>query len=151
MTTNRTTGNKEVVVHSAHSFVVELAGKRMAAFTECTLPTLEIETEEIKEGGQNNYVHLLPGPRKSARITLKRGFTTEKELMKWYQDILQGKITSSTKNVSIILFDSKGNQLGRWDFTKAYPVKWTGPTLQADKGAIAIEQLELVVHDWVIS
>lgn len=141
----------EVLVHSAHSFVIEIGGKRMAAFTECTLPTLEIETEEIKEGGQNTYVHLLPGPRKSGRVTLKRGFTVEKELMKWYTDVLQGKVKDATRSISIVLFDSKGNQLGRWDFTKAYPVKWTGPTLKSDAGAVAIEQLDLVVHDWVVS
>ena len=141
----------EVLVHSAHSFVIEIGGKRMAAFTECTLPTLEIETEEIKEGGQNAYVHLLPGPRKSGRVTLKRGFTAEKDLMKWYTDVLQGKVKDATKSISIVLFDSKGNQLGRWDFTKAYPVKWTGPTLKSDAGAVAIEQLDLVVHDWVVS
>jgi phage tail-like protein len=141
----------EVLVHSAHSFVIEIGGKRMAAFTECTLPTLEIETEEIKEGGQNTYVHLLPGARKSGRVTLKRGFTVERELMKWYTDVLQGKVKDATKSISIILFDSKSNQLGRWDFTKAYPVKWTGPTLKSDTGAVAIEQLELVVHDWVVT
>lgn len=142
---------KDVIVHSAHSFVIEIGGKRMAAFTECTLPTLEIETTEVQEGGQNNYVHMLPGPRKSGRVTLKRGFSAEKELMKWYQNVLQGKVKEATKSISIILFDSKAKQLGRWDFTKAYPIKWTGPTLKSDAGAIAIEQLELVVHDWVIS
>ena len=31
----------------------------------------------------------------------------------------------------------------RWDYTKAYPVKWNGPQLKSDDTANAIESLEL--------
>ena len=34
----------------AFRFVVDVEGERQAAFTECVLPTLEWEVEEIKEG-----------------------------------------------------------------------------------------------------
>jgi phage tail-like protein len=136
----------DVPVQSAHSFVVEIGGTRMAAFTECTLPNLEIEVEEVKEGGRNEYVHVLPGQRKSGRIILKRGLTTSLDLFNWYKQMLSGGVAPATKTVSIILFDSLGNPLARWDFNNAFPVKWTGPTLKSDQSAIAIEQLEIVVH-----
>lgn len=56
--------------HAAFRFVVDVGDKRQGVFTECTLPTVEWEVEEVKEG-LNSYVHQLPGRRKAARITLK--------------------------------------------------------------------------------
>ncbi len=135
--------------HSGHRFVVEIDGQRLAAFSECTLPTLEFETEERKEGGLNDYVHVLPIRRKSGRVTLKRGLTGSTELLTWYLDLLSGQVSDATRTLAIIMFDSMGNQLARWDFMEAIPVKWTGPQLKSDQGAIAIETLELVVHDYI--
>jgi hypothetical protein len=31
----------------------------------------------------------------------------------------------------------------RWNFVKAYPVRWVGPILQGDNNELAIETLEL--------
>jgi phage tail-like protein len=139
----------EVEVHSAHKFVVEIEGVAMAAFTECTLPTLELEIMEYKEGGQNEYTHVLPGLRKTGRLILGRGLTKDTELFKWYLDVLDGKVKKATKPVSIVMFDTMGNELTRWNFERAIPVKWTGPTLKSDAGAVAIEKLELVVHGYI--
>lgn len=135
--------------HSGHRFVVEIDGQRMAAFSECTLPTLEFETEERKEGGLNDYVHVLPSRRKSGRVTLKRGLTASTELLDWYNSLLSGQVNDATRTLAIIMFDSMGNELARWDFMEAIPVKWTGPQLKSDQGAVAIETLELVVHDYI--
>ncbi|MEZ4661668.1 MAG: phage tail protein [Caldilineaceae bacterium] len=52
--------------HAAFRFVVEIGQDKVAAFTECTLPVLDWQIEELKEGGQNMFVHQLPGPRKTA-------------------------------------------------------------------------------------
>jgi phage tail-like protein len=142
---------RNVQIHSAHSFVVEIAGEKVAAFTECSLPDLEVEIEEYKEGGQNEYVHMLPGPRKAGRVTLSRGLDKEAKLMKWYLKVLSGQITPATSSLSIILFDSQRQQLARWDFERAIPVKWTGPTLKSDQGAVSIEKLELAVHGLTVS
>ncbi len=135
--------------HAAHRFVVEIGGTVMAAFTECTLPTLEFEVTEHKEGGLNDYTHVLPGRRKSGRVTLKRGLVSSSELLTWYLDMLGGNITKATKTLAIVVFDSMGNQLARWDFMEAIPVKWTGPQFKAEQGATAIETLELIVHDYI--
>lgn len=141
----------DVQIHSAHSFLVEIDGESVAAFSECSLPDLEVEVEEYKEGGQNEYVHMLPGPRKSGRVTLSRGLDKEAKLMNWYLKVLSGQITPATSSLSIILYDMRQQQLARWDFERAIPVKWTGPTLKSDQAAVAIEKLELAVHGLTVS
>jgi phage tail-like protein len=139
----------DIEVHSAHSFVIEVDGSPMAAFTECTLPTLEIETQDQKEGGQNEYTHVLPVRRKSGRVVMKRGLTASQDLMNWYKDLLSGQVKPATYSLSVVMYDSMKSEVARWNFEKAIPVKWTGPTLKSDTGAVAIETLEFVVHEYI--
>ncbi len=134
-------------VHSAFRFAVKIGGEE-AIFTECTLPPLEVNTTEQKEGGYNNGVHTLAGPVKPGHITLKRGVTKSNEMLKWYLDVASGKPKAAERNISVIMYDSTQKQVLRLDFVRAYPVKWTGPTLRAADSAIAIETLELAFAEF---
>jgi phage tail-like protein len=127
-------------------FYVEISGLAQAVFTESGLQ-LETAITEYEEGGNNGFVHRLPGRTKVSNLTLKRGVTNSNEFFKWYLDILQGKI--STRNVSVVMYDGQGSQVARWNFAKAYPVKWVGPQFAADGKNAAIETLELA-HDGLV-
>lgn len=140
-----------IQVHSAHSFVVELDGERVAAFSECTLPDMQLDVQEYEEGGQNEYVHMLPGRRKAGRVTLSRGLDKDAKLMTWYLDALSGNVTKATKSLSIIMLNTKRQPMARWDFERAIPVKWTGPTLKSEQAAVAIEKIEIAVHDLIVT
>ena len=139
---------KRLQINAAFRFVVDLDGERQAAFTECTLPSIEWEMEEIKEGGLNLYTHMLPGRRKGARVSLKNG-VCKSELLNWYIEAI-GK-AAARKPLTITLLDSLRNPVMVWQLQEAYPVKWTGPQLKADDNAIAIQSLELACGDITIS
>jgi phage tail-like protein len=83
----------------------------------------------------------MPGRTKISNLTLKRGMTGSNELFKWYAKSIQGKI--ERRNLSVIMYDATGKELMRWDFIKAYPVKWIGPQFTASGNATAVETLEL--------
>lgn len=129
--------------HPAFRFVVQIDGIGEAAFTECSLPSLEVEVEEQKEGGYNAGTHLLPGRVKRGTLTLKRGITTASGLLRWYAEVMQGQLAKARRQVSVTLYDSEGQAIVRWDISGAYPHKWSGPNLQAGSTEIAIETLEL--------
>jgi phage tail-like protein len=122
-------------------FYVEIQGIEQASFAECSGLSVETEVFEYQEGGLNEYVHKLPGRSKVSNVTLKRGITESTELWDWYRDVVQGKV--ERKNVSIVLYDLEGEEVMRWAFIDAYPVKWSGPGFKADANAITIETLEL--------
>jgi phage tail-like protein len=136
-------------ITAAFRFVVSLDGTAMAAFSECKLPDLELNVEEVKEGGLNTYVHLLPGQRKPGRITLKNGVGVTKDLNEWYTQAMSEQFTR--KRVSISLLNSKLESIMTLDFQNAIPVKWSGPTLKSDENTTAIQTLELVVGEVSIS
>ncbi|PJF45061.1 MAG: phage tail protein [Phototrophicales bacterium] len=135
---------------SSHRFVLTIDNDIVGAFSECTLPNLEFEVEERKEGGQNDYTHVLVSRRKSGRLILKRGVAKDSILLKWYHDLLQGKMTDAVKNVSVVIYSPDGKVTGWWFFADAFPVKWSGPQIKSDQAAIAIETLELVVHEYIV-
>ncbi len=131
----------------AFRFAVDIEGERIAAFTECTLPSVEWDAEEIKEGGLNTHLHTLPGRRKSARISLKNGVGKNK-LMQWFLKMMSGTI--ERKPVTIILMDETHKPVLTWDIQDAFPIKWTGPQLKADSSAIAVQTLDLVCGEVTI-
>jgi phage tail-like protein len=143
--------NNRVPVHAAFRFVVQIEGIEGATFTECTLPELEVELEEQKEGGFNTGTHMLPGRVKSGSVVLKRGLASGSGLLQWYVDVLQGKVAESRRQVSISLYNDHNEEVMRWDFIGAYPHKWSGPTFDAASQEMAVETLELAFERVMVS
>jgi len=44
---------------------------------------------------------------------------------------------------AIVLRDESGVEKIRWNFSEAWPSKWTGPSLSAGTAAVAVETLEI--------
>ncbi len=126
--------------NAAFRFAVKIGQKTEAVFTECTLPVIAWETEQVKEGGINTFVHQLPGRRKSATISLKNG-VGKSELLDWYLLAMSGEF--SRKSVTVTLFNVQRIAFMVWEIDDAFPVKWTGPQLKTDDNTIAIQTLEL--------
>ncbi len=127
-------------------FYVELGGIKEAVFTEVSGLQIETAFFDYEEGGNNSFVHRLPGRVKASNLTLKRGMTLSNDFFKWQADVARGKI--ERRNVSVILYDVQGKKLILWEFLRAYPVKWVGPQFNAGTGAMAIETMELA-HDGI--
>ena len=136
---------KEPKITPGFRFVVKVDGIAFGVFTECTLPNLEWDVEEVKEGGLNTYVHQLPGRRKSAKITLKNGIGVSQDLLQWYTQNLSEKFTR--RKVTVTLYNSELKPVITLDINGAYPVKWAGPQLKTDDNTIAIQTLELSCSD----
>lgn len=133
---------KRIDPYLSSRFLVEIEGLVVGGFSEVSGLQIEIETEEKREGGVNEYTHKLSKGTKYPNLVLKRGMTDSDELWSWFQKAASGNITR--KSGRIILLDSEGNEKWDWGFKEAYPVKWTGPDFKANSNNVAIESLELV-------
>ena len=122
-------------------FIVALSNVPIGAFTDCTMPSLEWEMEEVKEGGLNTKVHQLPGQRRSAKIVLKNGIGIAKDLFAWYE--MSSNEMFWRRNVTITLLSSLLIPMVIVHVEDALPIKWSGPELQAGSNTIAIQTLEL--------
>jgi phage tail-like protein len=124
-------------------FKVELPGLSIGRFRECTGISVEVEVKDYMEGGSNEFVHKLPTRIKYPNVVLKRGVTHEDALLKWFWE---SRFTVQRRDMTISLLGPGAKLVRTWAFLNAYPVKWTGPNMNAGSNQIATETLE-VVHN----
>lgn len=122
-------------------FLVKAGFDKIGLFQECSGLTVEYDVYTHEEGGQMGFVHKLRGRAKHPNLVLKRGVTHEKNLSDWF---FQCKDQAKRRNISVELIGRDHRTIRAWSFAGAFPVKWTGPTLNAGQGNAAIEQLEIV-------
>ena len=125
-----------------YNFAVEIEGLVAGGFSEVSGLEIDIEVQDYREGGVNGFTHKFAGPaRYPSNLVLKRGVTQSKVLWNWYWQVVHGTI--ERKNVSVLLMDESGEEKLRWNFRRAYPVKWSGPGLRAGANEVAVESIEL--------
>ena len=129
--------------YSSYRFFAKIDGlAEEVCFTECQGLEVEIEYEEVVEGGLNGYVHRLPKKvSKFPNLVLKRGLAAD-ELWAWHAKTVDGFI--ERKNVSIQLYGYNGMPIVRWNIQGALPIKWAGPSFNAGDNQVAFETLELI-------
>jgi phage tail-like protein len=129
-------------------FKVEIPGLApIGYFSECSGLSLEYEIEEYKEGGQNRFSHKLRGRLKYPNLVLKRGVTHEVALLEWF---FKAQNRGDRPSVTVTLVGPDGADVRKWAFERAFPVKWTGPTLNAGSNNVATETLEIAHNGFVV-
>lgn len=124
---------------------LEIDGITEGIFREVTGLDSETEVIEHRVTGKNGnlVVHKIPGALKWSNITLRRGVTDDRKLHDWRQKIEQGQIEANRKNGSITCYAPDGNAVAKYTFKKGWPCKWRGPSLDASKNEVAIEEMEI--------
>jgi phage tail-like protein len=127
--------------YAGFNFLVEIDGVTRAAFSECSGLSTDTDPIEYREGSEDITVRKIPGLKKFANISLKRGMTTDLELWSWRKTVLDG--VTERKAGSIVLLNEAREEVLRWNFREGWPTKWEGPSLNATGNEIAIETLEI--------
>ena len=87
---------------------------------------------EYAEGGNNDFVHRLPGRMRYPNLKLSWGLVSDETLLQWY---LATHTQAQPQEITVTLTATKGEMsrdLRKFTFADAYPVHWTGPVLHAN-------------------
>jgi phage tail-like protein len=123
------------------TFKIEVGGKTIGRFAECSGLAVSYDVTEYAEGGNNEYVHQLRGRVRYPNVTLRRGVTYEDALLRWFYET---EAPSQRPTVTITLLDPTGRTVVRhFALTGAQPIRWTGPSANAGGTAAATESLEI--------
>jgi phage tail-like protein len=122
--------------------VVGIQGLNEGNFQEVSGLNVKLGNEDIKEGGENRFVHRLPNPPKYENLILKRGMVTNSALIKWAIYAVE-QFTFSPKTVIVNLMDETSAPIAVWKLTNAYPIAIQTSSFKAQENAIVIETLEL--------
>ena len=114
-----------------------------AKFQEVSGIQAEMEMEDIREGGENRFIHHLPKGAKFPNLTLKRALhELSYDIVKWAEDAIHN-FKFRLHDVEVSLLDYQGTPLKSWSFVGAYPVKIQITDLNASNNSLVIETLEL--------
>lgn len=104
-----------------------------------------IETETFKEGGENHFEHVVPSRRKYGPLILKRGLLKPEDsgLTVWLQKAFDHGQFEVMQLVQINLLDENHQPLMYWVVNNVWPRSWKMGELNAERGEVLLETLEL--------
>lgn len=103
-----------------------------------------VDVEEIREGGENRFVHRLPKGVKHTNLVFKRGFISDSKIIAWLSDTLEGSLSNPVKPVEIIvsLLNDQNEPAVSWKVENAYPVKFEVDNFKSKSNELIIESIE---------
>ena len=131
--------------HFSVEFTGLSTGEKDHQFQSVSGLTVDIETEEITEGGENRFKHKIPVRTKYPNLVLKRGLLVDSKVVDWCKDAVED---FNFKPIDLIvkLLNEKHEPLLSWNFVHAYPIKWSIADFNAEESKVVIETIELVYN-----
>jgi len=112
--------------------------------------SVEYDTEEFKEGGENRFTHKLPVRTKFADLVLKRGMLVGSQVISWFTDAFRDR-DFRPSDVTVVLMNEAGDPLRTWKIVHAVPKKWSVSDLNANESSIVVETMELTYRYFTVS
>jgi phage tail-like protein len=111
------------------------------SFAEVSGLEAEVAPIDYRTGSEDTRYRKVSGLQKFSNITLKRGVIADLAFWNWILLAMRGQVKRT--DGAIALHDENHKEVMRWQFTRGWPCKYTGPGLNAKNNEIAIETLEI--------
>jgi len=131
--------------HFSVEFTGLSTGDKDHQFQSVSGLTVDIETEEITEGGENRFKHKIPVRTKYPNLVLKRGLLVDSQVVNWCKKAVEN-FDFEPIDLIVKLLNEKHEPLLSWNIVHAYPIKWSIADFNAEESKVVIETIELVYN-----
>lgn len=118
-------------------------------FQEVTGLSRELETEQVKSGGENRFTYKLPTRAQYPNLVLKRGLFLDSGLLTWVNDAIYN-LDIKPATVLVTLLNDKHEPLQTYQCVNAWPQKWSVADFNAQESRIMVETMELFYQYFTI-
>lgn len=119
-------------------FEVEIDGKHVEGFKSIDLPSPQRQPETYREGKDPMHSRTLVGPIDYPDMRVERGVRRdETPLYDWWKEAEESTVDEARKEMAVKLQNAQGEAMLRYEFTKAWVVKYDPPQLNSDGGGVA--------------
>ncbi len=123
-------------------FNVVVDGLDIGSFTGIEGLSAEYEVKQYAEGGENGFVHQLPGRLKWTNIKLTRAVDVQsKGLSAWFGLLAKG-VGGRRHTATVVAFNDNSEPVAEWTFVDVWPVRYNGPGFSTESGKVATETFE---------
>ena len=104
-----------------------------------------MDTIDIYEGGASGQYRTLPGKKHWPTLVLQGVVAqNDKSFFEWFESVKIGTIGQARAHGTIKLKNGDGAKpVAQWSFKGAFPIKYSGPTLDTHSSLLAFETIEL--------
>lgn len=136
---------------TAH-FVLSIDGLASVSFSKCSGLAGEVSVEEYQEGGENRFSHRFPTRASAPNLVLSQGAGPLAELWEWFAEFLVTGLVTPRDGTVVLMstVDDAPVPVRVWAFTRGWPIKLTGPDLDAQSSAVAIEAIEIAYQQLIL-
>ncbi|WP_136709749.1 phage tail protein [Agromyces sp. H66] len=129
-------------------YLVHLDEHDLGDFASCDGLGVEVVLESREEGGNNGFVWQFPTRLKYPNIKLTRPVSKETAdtIVNWVMAAVSGT-SRGTGHIEVRSADNE--PVATYDLHDVIPVRWTGPSLNADQPKVLMETLEIAHHGFV--
>lgn len=120
------------------------SGQIVAGFSDIQGLNSNVKVAEYRTGNDpQNHVTKIPTGHDFENVTLKRGIVDSSTFWAWMNEIYTSG-PQAKRTVRIVMQSESNQDVQSWKLTGAFPIKYTGPNLQATPGTeVAMEEWQL--------
>lgn len=133
-------------------FSLEIDSLTIAYFTGCSGLSLEYAVTEFTHADGSKVVQTKrPGKPQYSEVVLKRGFSADKALYDWFDEVVAAGSPTPYKTGSIVIFDRQGAEVARFNLEQCWPSKLSVSDLSAGSDDVMVEEMTIQHEfiDWV--
>jgi phage tail-like protein len=133
----------------ASRFIFEVDGVDVATFNEIEGIEMRVEVVTFAEGGENGFVHQLPGRASWPTLVMRKGtISNDDALWKWINATTGEQFGANDnklerKTAAITVMSSVGQRLRAWELLGAWPCYWKLSTLSVDANEPIGEEIHI--------
>jgi phage tail-like protein len=131
-------------------FTVSIDGRDIAV-ARVSSPQLLVDRESLQlESLGDRLPSVWSGAPATGAVVLERAFDGDTTFYAWRRRAATHDVKAqhaATLDVQITVLDAAGTEVGALLLQRAWPVRWSGPALDANEPHVALESLELVYAD----
>lgn len=128
-------------------FRLVVAGVDLGDWNSCNGLGCEVEVEDYREGGNNEFVWHLASSVRYSNVTLSRPLTRDTRKVATYLSSLPTRVQRGNAQIAALRPDL--GELVQWGLRDVIVVRWTGPTFDPSRSEVATESIELAYHGFL--
>jgi phage tail-like protein len=130
---------------TAARFSIVIDGYEIASFSELAGIRTEVDPVELMQSIDKQVIlKKLPGKTKPTTVTLKRGKDNSMALWRWHAAVLMGTIAAARKDCSLVMYNTDGTPVARYNMENAWPAKLEIGALKAGSNEVLMETVTIV-------
>jgi len=133
----------------ASRFLFEIDDVDVATFNEIEGIEMHVEVVTFSEGGQNGFVHQLPGRASWPTLIMRKGtISNDDALWNWISATTGEQFGANEnklerKSAAITVMSSTGQRLRSWELLGAWPCYWSLTTLNVEANEPIGEEIHI--------